>query len=423
MEQEEKKWCVYCHTNKINGKKYIGITSRKPERRWGTNGNQYSKNNQKVFYNAIQKYKWENFEHVILFENLTREEVFTKEIELIKKYKTTTPRFGYNISNGGSAPMYGRKHSNETLEKYSKNRTGSNNSFYGKHHTDESKAKRGRKVICLNNGKIYNTISSTGFKHVEACLNGREFSAGKDEFGSPLYWAEYFDGIDIEYELKKIKDESVKFHIDKRLKTMKSEDKVICLDTKIIYDNIYACSDILNINVSDIKSVCFHSGCRKTLMGLTFMFYSEYTKYTEYEIKKILYRSKTKNINDVIVCLNTNDWFINAKDAIKITKLKCSDTILENAKLEAKYGGRHIKTNERLVWRFLKDFEKMDESEIRDIIDDVKERRVLCKDDGKIFNTLSEASNFYGIIPTSISACCRGIYKTCGNGMVFEFIK
>ena len=46
-------YTVYMHKNKINGKIYIGITSRKPEARWGTNGINYKTSPH--FYAAIQK--------------------------------------------------------------------------------------------------------------------------------------------------------------------------------------------------------------------------------------------------------------------------------------------------------------------------------------------------------------------------------
>mgnify|MGYP002313949657 FL=1 len=55
METKENKWCVYIHRNKINNKSYIGITSRKPEERWGNDGSQYSKGRQDAFRSAIKK--------------------------------------------------------------------------------------------------------------------------------------------------------------------------------------------------------------------------------------------------------------------------------------------------------------------------------------------------------------------------------
>lgn len=76
--EEEKKYTVYIHRNKLNNKCYIGITSKSPRVRWG-NGSRYcgkSKNGeykQPKFAHAIQKYGWDNFEHNILFTNLTKE--------------------------------------------------------------------------------------------------------------------------------------------------------------------------------------------------------------------------------------------------------------------------------------------------------------------------------------------------------------
>ena len=94
-----KKYCVYVHTNKVNGKRYVGITSMLPGERWA-NGHGYRSN--VLFYRAIQKYGWESFEHSVLFDGLTREEAYEKEIELISTFKASNPRFGYNIDKGGN---------------------------------------------------------------------------------------------------------------------------------------------------------------------------------------------------------------------------------------------------------------------------------------------------------------------------------
>ena len=57
---------IYLHRNKINNKVYIGQTIQSPEERW-KNGNGYK--GCYYFYNAIQKYGWDNFEHIILEQN------------------------------------------------------------------------------------------------------------------------------------------------------------------------------------------------------------------------------------------------------------------------------------------------------------------------------------------------------------------
>ena len=89
-----KSYCVYKHTNLINQKVYIGITSQKTSHRWGHEGHNY--NQQSKFFNAIQKYGWENFSHEILYTNLTKEEAIELEAKLIDKYNSVEN--GYNCS-------------------------------------------------------------------------------------------------------------------------------------------------------------------------------------------------------------------------------------------------------------------------------------------------------------------------------------
>lgn len=95
------EWTVYRHVFP-NGKSYIGITSTKPETRWGSRGQRY--NEQPLMKYAINKYGWDNIQHLILFTNLTEEEAKKKEEELIEKYHTyylDPLGFGYNMTMGG----------------------------------------------------------------------------------------------------------------------------------------------------------------------------------------------------------------------------------------------------------------------------------------------------------------------------------
>ena len=150
MNKGKDLFCVYIHINKINQKKYIGITSQKPNDRW-RKGEGYRECIR--FYNAIKKYGWDTFEHKILFDNLSFKQAEQKEIELIALYKTNITKYGYNISCGGSYggkmgeetkkkisnALKGKKLSEEHKQKLSKAQTGKRNHNYGKHLTMETK--------------------------------------------------------------------------------------------------------------------------------------------------------------------------------------------------------------------------------------------------------------------------------------------
>lgn len=154
---------IYMHKNKINNKVYIGQTCQEVERRW-KNGSGYA--SQPYFYNAIQKYGWDKFDHIILEENLTQEQANEREKYYIELYKATNSDYGYNCLSGGSNltgknnPMYGKHHSEETRKKMSEiasNRSEETHKkmsesakrrverdgvpFKGKHHSEETKEK------------------------------------------------------------------------------------------------------------------------------------------------------------------------------------------------------------------------------------------------------------------------------------------
>ncbi len=110
-------YTVYKHINKLNGKVYIGQTALTVERRW-RNGKGYKIG---IFRKAIEKYGWDNFEHIIIKEGLTKEEANLLESSLIKEYKELG--ISYNITDGGEGAL-GYKHTEETRKKMSLRNSG-----------------------------------------------------------------------------------------------------------------------------------------------------------------------------------------------------------------------------------------------------------------------------------------------------------
>ena len=121
-------YTLYMHTTPSN-KRYIGITSD-VNRRWKYKGYNY---HTQIFYRAIQKYGWENIEHIVILDGLSYDWACQLERLYIMYYDTMNPKHGYNRTEGGGGVL-GLIPSKETREKLSLKHSGYK-------HTDEARRK------------------------------------------------------------------------------------------------------------------------------------------------------------------------------------------------------------------------------------------------------------------------------------------
>lgn len=210
---KEKKFFVYEHVNKINGKKYVGITSRaKPEDRWGSNGVNYKECT--YFYSAIEKYGWDGFNHNILYSNLSKDDACKIEMQLIESQQLQNREYGYNLKEGGTVA----KMPKEICEKISKAMIGNKNNL-GRIFNEETR----RKISENQKGKIFTE------EHKR-----RISEAKKGKTHKPIS----------EESRKKISD------------AYPNKRKVYCVETDKVYNSTHECARELGLTSTNIVKVC-----------------------------------------------------------------------------------------------------------------------------------------------------------------------
>ena len=95
---------IYCYTNKINGKKYVGQTIN-PEQRYNAHKSNYQNPSHteynSLIHKAFRKYGFDNFTYEVLVKGIDDINVLNElEIYYIKKFNCQTPN-GYNVEAGG----------------------------------------------------------------------------------------------------------------------------------------------------------------------------------------------------------------------------------------------------------------------------------------------------------------------------------
>ena len=286
----EKTFCIYVHTNTVNGKSYVGQTCQKnPEGRWHKDGSGYKSNDH--FTNAIRKYGWDAFTHIIVVSGLTLEEANLAESLFIEYFDTMNPVKGYNKKGGGSNGFMseeskqriskankGLKRSDEFCKNLSERMKGHDVSCEvrsilskkcsGWHHTEE----RRRKISEKNTGKHWynNGVENVfTFECPDGYVSGmlkqsNETKQKKSEYFSKTKW--YTNGI-TEVRSTECPDGFHEGRLSDR-KKFSIKNPIRCIDTNTVYRNAREAADDTGAERSSILRCC--KGIYKQTKGLHF---------------------------------------------------------------------------------------------------------------------------------------------------------
>ncbi len=207
---------IYLIRNDIDNKVYIGQSCFSLKRRYKnsvfTSSNGHLKN-------SILKYGIENFDFVECYDFAkTKEELDSLEIFWIHYFGGHSSKKTYNIKDGGSKGLLSEKEKQRRREYMASLTTEQRSEKYGKKgkfFSDETKrriseaklnaenkdeiikkivAKISKKVICLNNNMIFNSMKEAGAFYrinpvgIGQCCNGKIKYSGLDKNGIPLKW-------------------------------------------------------------------------------------------------------------------------------------------------------------------------------------------------------------------------------------------
>ena len=178
----KQKNIIYCYTNMINSKKYIGQTIKSLKRRHTNHiSSAYDTENQGYnyyFHRAIRKYGIKNFSLEIL-HIADKYSLNLLEIYYIEKWNLLNNDYGYNISNGGTNgnPMAGK--SEEEMKIINKKKSDSHKGKICSNETKNkiSKANKGEKHGMYGTGKGVNQYDLNG-NFIKTWINANQ--AGKE---------------------------------------------------------------------------------------------------------------------------------------------------------------------------------------------------------------------------------------------------
>ena len=202
-------------------------------------------------------------------------------------------------------------------------------------------------------------------------------------------------GLDVEVRPEKVREV---------IRTSEKCRKIICTDTMEIFDSYLHAGKAMELSPIGILSVC--CGTENNLYGYHFQYYDKNKTYTQTEKGYEFHYRRVK-------CIETGEVFLSINAAIKILS-SIQDVLYENQKTA---GGLH--------WEYTDD-QPTDTTKTETLINEylktfTRKKAVVCLDDGKTFDSCTDASKYYGIYEAGITRCCVGWLSQTHN-LHFQYI-
>ena len=116
-----------------------------------------------------------------------------------------------------------------------------------------------------------------------------------------------------------------------------------------------------------------------------------------------------------IICLTTNEIFNSILEASKKYKIR-KESISGCCRNDTnKSAGRHPETNEKMVWMHYDNYIIKTQEEIDNILNNAKEKKIICLNTKEIFINFTEVFKKYNIYISGISQCCNKKAESAGK--------
>lgn len=349
------EWIIYKHTNKINGKCYIGQTKQNATVRWanGLGYNPYNSPKNCVFWNAIKRYGWDNFIHEIIEKNIkSQSEANEREIHWIRYFNSYV---GFVNSNGYNMTLGGDSHEHQGLKVVQ----------------IDKNLKEINTFCSISNASKLTKISKSQIGRV---CRGEKLTAGG------YFWC-YSKNYSENWTPKSNTQCCPVYQIDPDTKSVIG-----------VFDSIIDAANQTNTNYQGIIQCCK----RKTAKSNNYCWCYQWDLTDDWQPAKSERQKK-------IFCVEEKKVYNNAKLAAKEHNCNYQHILHSCNKLKGfnTVGGYH--------WCYLRDKSNFVERIDADL------SPVYCVNTGEYFKSIQEASKAKNASASSISFCCRNLHKTaCG---------